>query len=140
MEPSENGWRLPRTPALYASIMAGSATITLSTSSVRAEETTDQSSYPLKSENAMSPGDFSEYLSFFLRLRVKSHGADDSEYCNGDRNDGKAANRFHGDASFYLLVLLFLRRRFRSGSRHRVFSFTTKVSSPSKRTFRTIAI
>src|SRR5437867_9301279 len=33
--------------------MVGLATITLSTSSVRAEETTDQSSYPLKSENAI---------------------------------------------------------------------------------------
>jgi hypothetical protein len=35
------------------------ATITLSLSSIRAEETT----YPLKSENAIPPGDFSEYLS-----------------------------------------------------------------------------
>src|SRR5258708_16572536 len=43
--------------------MIGLATITLSTSSVRAEETTDQSSYPLKSENAIPLGDFSEYLS-----------------------------------------------------------------------------
>src|SRR5262245_1095391 len=43
--------------------MIGLATITLSTSSVRAEETTDQSSYPLKSANAMPDGDFSEYLS-----------------------------------------------------------------------------
>jgi hypothetical protein len=32
---------LPGTPALYASIMVGLATIALSTSSVRAEETTD---------------------------------------------------------------------------------------------------
>src|SRR6202044_2224288 len=45
-----------------AVIMAGLPTITLSTSSVRAEETTDQSSYPLKSENAIPLGDFSEYL------------------------------------------------------------------------------
>src|ERR1700687_3287699 len=43
--------------------MAGLATITLSTSSVRAEETTAQSSYPLKSENAIPLGDFSAYLS-----------------------------------------------------------------------------
>src|SRR5271168_1368311 len=43
--------------------MAGLATITLSTSVVRAEETTDQSSYPLKSENAIPLGDFSKYLS-----------------------------------------------------------------------------
>src|SRR5260370_1151878 len=43
--------------------MVGLATITLSTSSVRAEETTDQSSYPLKSENAIPLGDCSEYLS-----------------------------------------------------------------------------
>ena len=43
--------------------MIGFATMTLSTSSVRAEETTAQSSYPLKSENAIPPGDFNEYLS-----------------------------------------------------------------------------
>ena len=29
----------------------------------RAEDATGQSSYPLKSENAIPPGDFSEYLS-----------------------------------------------------------------------------
>ncbi len=62
-EPSGKGWPLPGTPALYALIMVGLATITLSTSSVRAEETTAQSSYPLKSENAIPLGDFSEYLS-----------------------------------------------------------------------------
>jgi hypothetical protein len=50
-------------PSLYALIIVGFATITFSTSSVRAEETTDQSSYPLKSENAIPLGDFSEYLS-----------------------------------------------------------------------------
>src|ERR1035438_7295231 len=63
MEPSGKGWPLPGTPALYALIIVGLATITLRTSSVRAEETTAQSSYPLKSENAITPGDFSEYLS-----------------------------------------------------------------------------
>src|SRR6185369_1037783 len=63
LEPSGKGWPLPGKPALYASIMVGLATITLSTSSVRAEETTAQSSYPLKSENAIPLGDFSEYLS-----------------------------------------------------------------------------
>src|SRR4051812_45871686 len=63
LEPSGKGWPLPGTPVLYASIMVGLATITLSTSSVRAEETTAQSSYPLKSEKAMPPGDSSEYLS-----------------------------------------------------------------------------
>src|SRR5208282_5754323 len=63
MEPSGKGLPLPGTPALYALIMIGLATITLSTSSVRAVETTDQSSYPLKSENAIPLGDFSEYLS-----------------------------------------------------------------------------
>ena len=63
LEPSGKGWPLPGTPALYASIMVGLATITFSTSSVRAEETTAQSSYPLKSENAIPLGDFSEYLS-----------------------------------------------------------------------------
>src|SRR3954471_19170984 len=44
--------------------MAGLATMTLSTSSVRAEETTAQSSYPLKLENAIPLGDLSEYLSW----------------------------------------------------------------------------
>src|SRR5437773_7377361 len=63
LEPSGKGRALPGTPALYASTMVGLATITLSTSSVRAEETTAQSSYPLKSENAIPLGDFSEYLS-----------------------------------------------------------------------------
>src|SRR5277367_6104759 len=63
MEPSGKGLPLPGTPALYALIMVGLATITLSTSSVRAEETTAQSSYPRKSENAMPLGDFNEYLS-----------------------------------------------------------------------------
>src|SRR6202007_2406789 len=64
LEPSGKGWPLPGTPALYASIIIGLATITLSTSSVRADETTAQSSYPLKSENAIPPGDSSEYLSW----------------------------------------------------------------------------
>src|SRR5208282_4041071 len=63
LEPSGKGWPFPGTPALYALIMVGLATITLSTSLVRAEETTDQSSYPLKSENAIPLGVFSEYLS-----------------------------------------------------------------------------
>src|SRR6204780_215410 len=65
LEPSGKGWPFPGTPALYALIMVGLATITLSTSSVRAEETTDQSSYPRKSENAIPLGDFSEYFSWF---------------------------------------------------------------------------
>src|SRR5436305_1434420 len=63
LDPSGNGCPLPGTPALYALIMVGLATITLSTSSVRADETTAQSSYPLKSENAIPLGDFREYLS-----------------------------------------------------------------------------
>src|SRR6476620_5275028 len=63
LEPSGKGLPLPGTPALYALIMVGLATITLSTSSVLAVETTAQSSYPLKSENAIPLGDFSEYLS-----------------------------------------------------------------------------
>ena len=62
MEPSGKG-TFPGAPALYALIIAGLATITLRTSSVRAEEATDQFSYPLKSENAIPPGDVSEYLS-----------------------------------------------------------------------------
>src|SRR5580658_351713 len=45
--------------------MDGLATITLSISSCRAEEAADQSSYPLKSENAIPLGDISEYLSLF---------------------------------------------------------------------------
>src|SRR5246127_3096604 len=63
MEPSGKGWPLPGTPALYALIMVGLATITLSTSSVRAEETTAQSSYPLKSAKAIPLGVSSAYLS-----------------------------------------------------------------------------
>jgi hypothetical protein len=78
--------------------MVGFATITLSLSSVLAEETTAQSSYPLKSENAIPLGDFSKYLSlslsFVLRvaalrindLRVNAHGAEDGEHCRGYRN------------------------------------------------------
>src|SRR5580698_1718512 len=63
MEPSGKVWPPLGTPALYALIISGFPTITLSTSSVRAEDTTDQSSYPLKSENATPSGDFNEYLS-----------------------------------------------------------------------------
>src|SRR5437763_3749854 len=63
LAPSGKGWPLPGMPALKALIIIGLATMTFSTSSVRAEETTDQSSYPLKSENAIPLGDFSEYLS-----------------------------------------------------------------------------
>jgi len=63
VEPSGKGWPLPGMPGLYALIIVGLATITLSTSSVQAEETTAQSSYPLKSENAIPPGDFRKYLS-----------------------------------------------------------------------------
>src|SRR2546429_6422969 len=71
MEPSGKGWPLPGTPALYALIIVGLATITLSTSSVRAEETTAQSSYPLKSENAIPLGDFRDRKSTRLN---SSHG------------------------------------------------------------------
>src|SRR4051794_23825545 len=63
LEPSGKGCPLPGMPALYALIIVGLATMTLSTSSVRAEDTTAQSSYPLKSENAIPLGDLSEYLS-----------------------------------------------------------------------------
>src|SRR6202041_3178843 len=63
MDPSGKGWPLPGTPALYALIIVGLATIPLSISVVRAEETSAQPSYPLKSENAIPPGDTSEYLS-----------------------------------------------------------------------------
>src|SRR5580700_874927 len=62
MDPSGKAWPLRGTPALYALIIVGFATITLSISVVRAEETSAQSSYPLKSENAIPLGDTSEYL------------------------------------------------------------------------------
>src|SRR5207237_7390728 len=78
LEPSGKGFPLPGTPALYALIMVGLATITLSTSSVRAEETTAQSSYPLKSENAIPLGDFSEYLSC-ADMAVPPRAASDAE-------------------------------------------------------------
>src|ERR1700741_3828616 len=63
LEPSGKGCPLPGMPALYALIMVGLATITLRTSSVRAEDTTAQSSYPLKSENATPLDVLSDYLS-----------------------------------------------------------------------------
>src|SRR5580704_7491749 len=63
MEPSGKGWPLRGTPALNALIMVGLATITFCIGLCSAEETTAQSSYPLKSENAIPLGDFSEYLS-----------------------------------------------------------------------------
>jgi hypothetical protein len=80
LEPSGKGWPLPGTPALYALIMVGLATMTLSTSSVRAEETTAQSSYPLKSANAIPLGDFSEYCP------ARKQPCQDSERCGGYRN------------------------------------------------------
>jgi hypothetical protein len=102
---------------LYALIIAGLATITLSTSSVRAEETTDQSSYPLKSENAIPPGDLSELLVLVLALRVKDRAAEDGKQCRG-RNDGKGRDMFYGGARFYLLFLLYLRQGFRHNFSH----------------------
>jgi len=106
--------------------MAGLATMTLSISSCRAEEAADQSSYPRKSEKAIPPGDISEYLSLVivLALRVKGGRDEDSEYCDGCRNDGKAGDTFDGGARFYLLVLLSLRHRFRHKFSHVVFSLT----------------
>src|ERR1700683_4463015 len=62
MEPSGKGCPLPGVPALNALIMVGLPTITLSLSSAWAEEMTAQSSYPLKSENAIPLGDTSKYL------------------------------------------------------------------------------
>src|SRR5689334_3605491 len=62
-DPCGKAWPLPGMPDFIALMMVGLPRITFSTSSVRAEETTDQSSYPLKSENAIPLGDFSEYLS-----------------------------------------------------------------------------
>src|SRR5216110_1734547 len=78
MEPSGKGWPLPGTPALYAVIMVGLPTITLSTSSVRAEETTAQSSYPLKSENAIPLGELKEYLSGAARAMPPTRASDDA--------------------------------------------------------------
>jgi hypothetical protein len=75
LEPSGKGWPLPGTPAWYALIMAGLATITLSTSSVRAEDTTAQSSYPTKSENAISARRFQRVLV----LRVNGRAAQDGD-------------------------------------------------------------
>src|SRR3984957_11952683 len=65
MEPSGKGWPLSGMPALNALIIVGLPTITLSLSSVWAEETSDQTSYPRKSENAIPPGDTNEYLPLF---------------------------------------------------------------------------
>src|ERR1700733_3226640 len=122
MEPSGKGWPLPGTPALYALIIAGLATITLSTSSVRAEDAAAQSSYPLKSENAIPPGDISEYLSLLLSWAFDEEG----DHCDGCRNNGKAGDTFRGGACFYLLFLLFLHHRFRHKFRHGVFSLRKK--------------
>src|ERR1700722_19659454 len=63
MEPSGKVWPPLGTPALNALIMVELATITFCIGLCSAEETTAQSSYPLKSENAIPLGDFSEYLS-----------------------------------------------------------------------------
>ncbi len=76
LEPSGKGWPLFGMPALYASIMIGLATITLSTSTVLAEETTAQSSYPLKSENAIP----SVLFQRVFVLRVNSRNAQDGEH------------------------------------------------------------
>ena len=132
MGPSGEGWPLPDARP-YALIIVGFATITLSISVVRAEETSAQSSYPRKSENAIPPGDTSEYLSVVLALRVKDYGAEDGEHCHGCRNDGKATDTFHGCACFYLLFLLLLRHRFRHKFRHGVFSSQIKFAKPDQR-------
>src|SRR6188472_35382 len=73
LEPSGKGWPLPGTPALYASIMVGLATITLSTSSVRAEETTAQSFVALE----VGQRDAARRLQRVLVLRVNGRGRQD---------------------------------------------------------------
>ena len=117
MEPSGKGWPLPGTPALYAAIIVGLATITLSISSCRAEEATGQSSYPLKSENAIPLGDFSEYLSCALGepavLRVNSDGDEDGEHRYNHHKDREAGETFHLSPRLQLLYFLFLRDGFR---------------------------
>src|SRR5208283_2498854 len=75
MEPSGKGWPLSGTPALNDLIIFGLATMTLSISSVRAEETTAQSSYPLKSENAIPLGDFSVFREKIIEASPPSRGA-----------------------------------------------------------------
>jgi hypothetical protein len=51
------------TNEIVAYIIVGLATITSSASSIRAEETTAHSSYPLRSENTIPLGDFGKHLS-----------------------------------------------------------------------------
>jgi hypothetical protein len=136
MEPSGKGWPLPGMPALYAWIMVGLATITLSTSSVRAEEATAQSSYPPEVRERDSARRFQRVLV----LRVECRDDEDDEHCRGYRTDGKAADTFHGGACFYLLFLLLLCNRFRRKFRQGVFSFTKKFSKPDQPASRTIAI
>jgi len=75
----------------------------------RAEETSAQSSYPLKSENAIHPAISTNTcpyscLRLYLVLARKGRGDEDGERCHGCHNDGKAAR-----SCFYLLSLLFLR-------------------------------
>src|ERR1700722_6810462 len=74
LEPSGNGMPLPGTPALWASIITGLATIALSSSSVSLTETTCQSSYPLKSENASPFGTCRVYV-----LRGDGYAAHDGD-------------------------------------------------------------
>jgi hypothetical protein len=65
-----------------------------------------------------------------LALRVKNHGAEDGEHCHGSRNDGKAADTFHGGACFYPLFLLLLRHRFRHKFGHLYFPSQESFASP----------
>ena len=88
---------------------------------VRAQETSAQSSYPLKSENAIPPGDYQRVLVLVLALREKGRGAENTEHRNGCRNEGTASDTRHGSACFYLLCLLFLRHRFRQKFGHLYF-------------------
>jgi len=121
MEPSGKGWLLPGTPALYALIMAGLATITLSISSVRAEETTDQSWYVLKSENAIPLGAFSEYLSLSWPCAKRAAATRTASTATAVATMVKPATRCTAVRVSIFFFLLFLVHRFRHKFRHVCF-------------------
>jgi hypothetical protein len=79
LEPSGEGWPLPGAPALYISIMVGLATITLSTSSIRAE---DHRSVLV----SVGERDSARRLQRVLVLRVNGRAAQDGERCCAYRN------------------------------------------------------
>src|SRR5580704_12087428 len=119
MEPSGKGWPLTGTPALNDLIIFGLATMTLSISSVRAEETTDQSSYPLKSENAIPLGDFSKYLSC-AKTAVATRTASTATALATMVKPVMRSPAVRVSIFCSCLFLLFLRHRFRHKFRHGV--------------------